>query len=166
MDPSLLQNLIGNLDLGFDFSRHAQSSQSPHSNNSSKQNNKVKKGVQMIVNINGAPFDQRAVPSDVDATSSTTTQKQGYSAVFLSNNQVYFGKLGRVTAASRFVTLRDVYYLREVSDEEIVSVDLIKLGSELHAPEDEMRINLDHILFYEPIQDNGPIVTAIQNFKD
>jgi hypothetical protein len=42
-------------------------------------------------------------------------------------------------------------------------VSLAKLGSELHAPEDEMRINRDQILFWENLQDSGKVVQAIKN---
>lgn len=159
MDLNLLQNLIGNLDLGFDFSRHNSSVNSPHAH--SKQKNKLKNGTQIVVNINGMPAETRDVPEE-----STKGFAKGYCAVFLTNNQVYFGKMTRPRAGQQFIALKDVYYLRELNDDEVVSIDLVQLGSELHAPEAVMHINLSAVLFWERITDDGPIVTAIGNYHD
>src|SRR3989344_7818454 len=72
-----------------------------------------------------------------------------YQAVFLSNNQVYFGKL--YNANSSYPTLRDIYYLQVTQvlqpkdpKSPAQQINLVKLGGELHGPEDEMRINREH----------------------
>lgn len=101
---------------------------------------------------------------------------EGYQAVFLSNGQVYFGKVSGERSST--VTVRDIYYLRvqrqvqpkpEGEGEEQPAqqqVQLIKLGNELHGPKDEMRINHDHILFIEDLKDDGRVVTAIKAFQE
>jgi len=95
-----------------------------------------------------------------------------YQAVFLDNNQVYFGKLHN--ADSDYPVLRDIYYLRvtrklQPQDPEAAvapDINLVKLGTELHGPTDEMKINKDHILFIEDLGENSQVVTAIKNFQE
>jgi hypothetical protein len=95
--------------------------------------------------------------------------KDNYQAVFLTNGQVYFGKLYRET--SLYAVLREVYYLQlaqapqPAGEGAQVSINLVKLGSELHGPEDEMRINRDHILFVEDLKADSQVVKAIKQFK-
>lgn len=160
MDPSIIKSLIGNLGLSPEFSWDTNSEDSPNSNNRQRQINKNKKGVQVVININGRPSERRGI----DDQSLTSSFNAGFHAVFLDNNQVYFGRMQRISS-QRFVTLREVYYLRDVNDATVLNFDLIKLGSEIHSPEDEMHINVDKVVFWEKLQDDGPIVTAILNFK-
>ncbi|MEK7192167.1 MAG: hypothetical protein AAB646_01465 [Patescibacteria group bacterium] len=97
-----------------------------------------------------------------------------YQAVFLTNGQVYFGKLSGLN--SDFPTLTDVYYLRvnEVlqpvqgkKQEPQQQLSLAKLGTvELHKPEDMMRINQDHILFVEDLARDSQVTQAIRKYKE
>ena len=86
-----------------------------------------------------------------------------YSAVFLDNNQVYFGKV--INTEDIFITLSDVYYFGQNpgQDDDVV---LVKLGSELHGPTDEMKINNDHILYIEELSGNSRVVQAILDYKN
>ena len=94
-----------------------------------------------------------------------------YQAVFLSNNQVYFGKLANRSGES--VTLNDIYYL-QVSQplqplargqQEAPNISLVKLGDELHGPADRMDINRDHILFIEDLKPDSQVITAITAYQ-
>ena len=93
-----------------------------------------------------------------------------YQAVFLSNNQVYFGRLSSPKAD--YPVLRDIFYLqatqvlqpRDVNNPQ-QQMQLVKLGNELHGPSDEMRINRDHILFVEDLKPDSQVVKAIESFK-
>jgi hypothetical protein len=102
---------------------------------------------------------------------------EGYQAVFLSNGQVYFGK---VTNLERdYAELSDVYYLmRKTPLQTQVPVEgdaaaaaqqsqltLIKLGNEIHGPKDAMILNQKHILFVENLKDDSKIVAAINDYK-
>jgi len=95
-----------------------------------------------------------------------------YQAVFLTNDQVYFGKLSNATSQSP--VLRDVYYLQitqglqpiEEGSSPRTNLNLVKLGGELHGPTDEMIINRDHILFYEDLKADSQVVTAINQSKE
>jgi len=101
-----------------------------------------------------------------------------YQSVFLTNGQVYFGKISN--ARSEYATLRDVFYLQviqpplqgpdqgdgSVAPPQQPQISLIKLGNELHGPTDEMQINRDHILFFEDLKENSQVVQAIRSFKE
>ena len=96
-----------------------------------------------------------------------------YQAVFFTNGQVYFGKLTHVN--EEYFKLEDVFYLQtqsedkdnpqEATDAEAGDVQLIKLGSELHGPEDEMTINKSQLLFFENITDDGDVAKSIDDYK-
>lgn len=101
-------------------------------------------------------------------------QKTDYQAVFLSNGQVYFGKVSNENSST--VTLKDIYYLqvqqqvqptdskdKAAADQQ--QVQLVKLGNEIHGPVDQMRINHDQILFVEDLKADGKVVTAIHNYQ-
>lgn len=95
-----------------------------------------------------------------------------YQAVFLTNGQVYFGKLE--DKGGDYVKLTDIYYLQaqnkvqpkdENASGDQSNLTLIKLGKELHAPADEMNISRQQILFWEDIQDDGKVMKAIEEYK-
>jgi hypothetical protein len=99
----------------------------------------------------------------------------GYQAVFLTNGQVYFGKLSHFSAD--YVTLDDIYYLQvgpqqgssitpsQSSTTPGQQISLVKLGNELHGPVDEMHINRSQVLFYEDLKSDGQVVKAILQDK-
>lgn len=102
------------------------------------------------------------------ASSDIDTSK--YQAVFMTNGQVYFGKLSDVTRL--YADLTDVYYLQvqqsvqpATDESESSQVSLTKLGSELHGPTDKMHISRDQILFWENLKDDSTVVKAIQDYK-
>lgn len=97
----------------------------------------------------------------------TDTTSGAYSAFFLSNGSVYFGKATESTQP--YVILREVYYLRPTggaTNSNTNSADaglaLVRLESELQGPTDQMRINRDHIIFIEELRDDSQVVRAIQ----
>ena len=90
-----------------------------------------------------------------------------YQAVFLTNNQVYFGKLAKQN--SQYPVLTDIYYLRvtqplQPSDPN-PNINLVKLGDELHGPIDKMEINREQILFIEDLKPDSQVVRAIKDYK-
>ena len=97
------------------------------------------------------------------------TKSSGYSAVFLTNNQVYFGKLEG--ANSDYPTLKDVYYLRvdnsakDATGSASSGIALVKLGQELHGPSDEIRFNKDQILLIEDLKADSRVFKAIEEYK-
>jgi len=100
----------------------------------------------------------------------TSALGNGYQAVFLTNDQVYFGKLAKVD--SQYPVLRDVYYLQVTqtlqprnANAPATNINLVKLGGELHGPEDAMVLNRDHIIFYEDLKVDSQVVKAIEDYK-
>lgn len=90
-----------------------------------------------------------------------------WQAVFLSNNQVYFGKLQNINSA--YVALSDVYYLQTAGDLQAegasAKLNLIKLGGEVHGPEDTIYVPKSSILFWENMKDSSRVVQTIQSTK-
>jgi len=93
-------------------------------------------------------------------------------AVFLTNGQVYFGKVAAVN--SQYLDLQDIYYLNTQSQSsqdntdktaEPTNFSLVKLGCELHGPADQMIINRDQVSFWENLKDDGQVAKAIAQFK-
>lgn len=100
----------------------------------------------------------------------------GWQAVFLTNGQVYFGHLAGMQ--SQFATLTNIYYLQVDQQQGLQPTDnktstapaqqpkvtLIKLGNELHGPQDSMSINRDQILFVEDMKSDSKVVSAIDQY--
>ena len=96
-----------------------------------------------------------------------------FQAVFLVGGQIYFGKLEEVN--SQYLKLSNVFYIKpataetnpdsETQDSETSQNDmtLVKLGDEVHGPEDAMMINRDQLLFFENLRPDGRVVQLIQN---
>ncbi|MGC9048847.1 MAG: hypothetical protein ACP5IX_01345 [Patescibacteria group bacterium] len=90
-----------------------------------------------------------------------------WKAVFLTNGQVFFGKVVKETKET--LVLHNIYYLQvqqlttEQSKEQQPQFTLIKLGEEIHGPTNEMRINRDHILFVETLKPNSRVVQTIES---
>ncbi|KKW46332.1 MAG: hypothetical protein A3A43_00960 [Candidatus Liptonbacteria bacterium RIFCSPLOWO2_01_FULL_56_20] len=94
-----------------------------------------------------------------------------WQAVFLTNNQVYFGHLQNYN--QDYALLKDIYYLRvtELVNEPLQqgapsqpAINLVKLGGELHGPQDVMYIPKDKVMFWENMKDDSQVVQAITNF--
>ncbi len=93
----------------------------------------------------------------------------GHQAVFLDNGQTYFGTLEWDGPTEGFVRLRDVYYLdfrQNPQDPSLSAADLklIKLGGEVHGPEDYMDVSVEHILYTEDLRGDSKIVQAIAEY--
>lgn len=94
-----------------------------------------------------------------------------YQAIFLSNGQVYFGKLD--TLNSQYAKMTDIFYLqvnqsvqpKQNSSSQPQNVSLVKLGNELHGPEDAMIINRQQILFWENLKPTGKVSQAIKRYQ-
>ncbi len=113
------------------------------------------------------------------SASTTKTNSSAYQAVFLTNGQVYFGKLSNVDG--NYATMTDIYYLQVVqpplqgtpqsgqaaaaTTQAQPQISLVKLGQELHGPVDEMHIARTQILFYEDLKSDGNVVKAIESYK-
>ncbi len=116
----------------------------------------------------------------LDRTKTTDTDKtvntKEYQALFLTNGQVYFGKLANLD--DRYVTITNIYYLQvqqSATSQQSVQpasstttnsqVSLAKLGNELHGPEDKMSVASDQVLFWENLKPNSKVSQAIAKYQ-
>lgn len=96
-----------------------------------------------------------------------------YQAVFLTNGQFYFGKLQTLNGG--YLRLTDVYYIQDqssggASTDKTASqtstsdsnYKLIKLGDEIHGPEDAMVIPSTQVLYYENLKTDGKVSQLIK----
>ena len=90
-------------------------------------------------------------------------KSDSYQAVFLENDQIYFGKLKDIDF--QYLILEEVYYVR-LEGEGATSGRLVRLGeTEPHGPQNQMIINRDHILFWENLKPDSPVVQTILNLR-
>lgn len=117
------------------------------------------------------------MPSSVEAT----IDSDKYQAVFLSNGQVYFGKLAVVN--NDYMELTNVYYLERqlttdtdptgeqpATEEEATTTptgennfQLLKYSDVLYGSEDAMVISKDDIIRFENLRTDGVVAKAIAN---
>jgi hypothetical protein len=88
----------------------------------------------------------------------------------------YFGKLSVVN--DDYYRLTDVFYLKRkttdtnTNDEESVEdvdasdFELIKLGNELHGPDDEMIIPRQNVLYFENLKSDGTVSKTINTYLE
>ena len=93
-------------------------------------------------------------------------------AVFLTNNQVYFGHF-LWTPFTSTVTLKDIYYLQASqplqqgdAENKQSAMKLVKFGNEVHGPADKMVILKTQILFWEDLREDSPIAQKIKTSKN
>lgn len=110
------------------------------------------------------------------STTGSAIDSSKYQAVFLTNGQVYFGKMQPMNGG--YMRLTDIYYLQTQSnsssssnsnlqsnDNQKSDVQLIKLGNEIHGPNDEMIISKDQILFFENLKKDGKVAESIAKYQ-
>ena len=76
-----------------------------------------------------------------------------YQAVFFTNGQVYFGKAKTDTTNPQKTT------------DQATGVELIKLGNEIHGPEDTMIISKNQVLFFENLKNDSKVSSTITQYQ-
>jgi hypothetical protein len=105
------------------------------------------------------------------ASQSKYVESNNMQAVFLQGGQVYFGKI--TTLNDKFMRVTEIYYLRV---NQIVQPDgsaatnnqdisLVKLGCELHGPQDSMVINQEQVIFWENLKTDGQVAKAVADYQ-
>lgn len=98
--------------------------------------------------------------------------KDRLQAVFLNGGQVYFGRINSLNG--NYLHLSDIYYLRvnqqvqpgQEANQSQDDISLVKLGCELHGPEDSMLINRDQVMFWENLKTDGQVTRAVIEYMD
>ena len=91
-------------------------------------------------------------------------------AVFLTNGQVYFGHTVK-SIDKQYLKLTNIYYIQinqplqasgtTNTNAANTEYNLIKLGNEIHGPQDVMLISRSQILFIEDLRADSQIVSAM-----
>lgn len=122
----------------------------------------------IIVSIAVTAFVGYAIVNGVG--SANQVDEDNYQAVFLSDGQIYFGKLTDVDKA--WATLEDIYYLQVQNQDSVqegassaATITLVKLGNEIHGPQDKMVLNTDQVLFWENLEADGQVADAISRYQ-
>lgn len=111
------------------------------------------------------------------SSTAATIDSNKYQAVFFTNGQVYFGKLKQVNAS--YFKLSDVFYIQaseadnnttdsknpQQTGNQSTDIKLIKLGSEVHGPDDAMIISKDQVLFFENLKKDGKVSDSITKYN-
>jgi hypothetical protein len=90
-------------------------------------------------------------------------------AVFLNTGQVYFGNITSLN--NNYLILTNIFYLQTASGSSSTTstsasnVSLVKLGCELHRPYDQMVINRGQVTFWENLQSDGQVATAVATYQ-
>jgi len=108
--------------------------------------------------------------STQDKTESSYIKTSKLQAVFLNTGQVYFGNIQ--TLNNNYLVLTNIFYLQTSSNGSSSSssssnnnVTLVKLGCELHRPYDQMVINRSQVTFWENLQSDGQVATAVATYE-
>lgn len=90
-----------------------------------------------------------------------------WKAVFLSNNQVFFGKFIDIPFSSKIV-LKKVHYIKSDVPSENASgvgegrdIVIVPLGDMLHGPKSTRVILKEHILYYEQLRPDTTLVKGL-----
>ena len=111
-----------------------------------------------------------AISLDKPKTQSSYIYNNKLQAVFLNTGQVYFGNIQTIN--QQFLVLTNIFYLQTNSGSSTAStstssnnVSLVKLGCELHAPYDQMVINMAQVTFWENLQSSGQVAKAVAQYQ-
>ncbi len=89
--------------------------------------------------------------------------KEGYQSLTLTGGKEYFGKITSMTTQN--VVLEDIYYVRENGNKNDIS--LVKLGCELHQPEDKMTFVRSNVQLWGNLKEKDAkgVVGAIKTYQ-
>lgn len=91
-----------------------------------------------------------------------------YQAIFTTNNQAYFGKMQILADGSYRMT--NVYYLQQAgttaqrANTDDQTPQLVKMGSELHGPEDAIVFPTEQVQFWENLKADSKVTKAINDY--
>lgn len=104
-----------------------------------------------------------------ESTGEENIDKNASQAVFFKTGKVYFGKITKITPAQ--ITLENIYYLQVGTEGKPdlknlpADAQLIKLGNELHKPQDAMYIERGEVEFWENLTSDGAVAKAIAEYE-
>ncbi|HTB48950.1 MAG TPA: hypothetical protein VK712_02615 [Verrucomicrobiae bacterium] len=103
------------------------------------------------------PDDESLPPMEVNEQALVKPDR--YQSLFLTNGQVYFGKLW---VYETFYMITDIYYLQGEAPDQT----LVKLGNETHGPEDMQVHSKLQVQFWQNLREEGSVSVAIAQYKE
>ena len=86
-------------------------------------------------------------------------------AVYLDSGQVFYGKKDKPD--KNYVTMTNVFYYQPgVRSAKSGNIRIIKVGTEIHQPQDYVYINKQHIERQEQLSSDSKVVKAIEQYKE
>lgn len=86
-------------------------------------------------------------------------------AIYLDSGQVFYGKKDKQN--QNYVTMTNVFYyqpgVRSTSSE---NIRIIKVGTEIHQPQDYVYVNKQHIERQEQLSSDSKVVKAIEQYGE
>jgi ABC-type lipoprotein release transport system permease subunit len=129
----------------------------------------MQQGIANDTNAHILSLDKRiATLESEDKFASEQVNKDLYQAVFLTNQQTYFGKVTQITKDT--IKIENIFYLNDGSVDKSgnstssSNVSLTKLGNEIHGPQDVMIIERKNVLFWENLKADSQVSKAIDQY--
>lgn len=92
-------------------------------------------------------------------------QRDTYQAVTLTNNQLYFGKITKISDQS--VTLKDTYYIvvptsSENKPSEVTDATVLRsIKKAAYSPQDTVEIQRENVVYWQNLQKDSQVVKTI-----
>ena len=132
----------------------------------------------IVIGVGGVIAWMLKPSANSTSSAQSVIETSKYQAVFFTNGQVYFGKLSALN--NDYFKLTNIFYLQSsstdttdtsknpqaTSTDQNANVQLIKLGSEIHGPEDEMVISRSQVLFFENLKADGKVAKSISQYQN
>ena len=85
-------------------------------------------------------------------------------AVYLDSGQIFYGKKDKQN--KNYVTMTNVFYYQPgVRSAKAENIRIIKVGTEIHQPQDYIYINKQHIERQEQLSNDSKVVKAIEEYQ-
>ena len=97
--------------------------------------------------------------------SGSAKDSEGFWAVYLDSGQIFYGKKDKQN--KNYVTMTNVFYYQPgVRSAKAENIRIIKVGTEIHQPQDYIYINKQHIERQEQLSDDSKDVEAIKQYGE
>lgn len=106
-------------------------------------------------------------PSSSGKTADTAGSTSQYRAVTMDNDQVFYGKLEG--DKHDYLVLTEAFYYQPGISARGTGADqgnirIIKVGTELHQPQDRVMLNRDHVVTVQTLTDESKIIQAMKTY--
>lgn len=113
-----------------------------------------------------APSQPEVSDPSVNVGGSDTSKSSDFWEVSLDTDQTFYGRLDPKTAdKGEYLTLTEVFYYQPGFTVKEGTIRLVKLGTELHQPQDLVYLNRSHVVAKQPLSSDSKVVKAIEDYQ-